>query len=428
MNTHASSSGIVELKKDAGISGTFYAEADLAYNPENSVNHLNLTDDSVTVKMMISIPNVESMVVLDCFNFSHFDCTKYNCVQFGGDKQIDYPTFSADGLRGRSDMYLDYNYWSFAETSDYLYKAQGCQSDADITTLGAKRYGVLGLGTSASSQAQFRSSKNFSIYIESDLSQGRLLFKQDIDTYAQSSEPVLKLDANATWQVTVTKGSIQIGDQSLNILGNLAFDINFDVTALPFEKFSWIVDYFRQSLNMDCDTAYSKPVCNSTQRIQDLPNITLIVNGQNISIPPKIYASVIRDKEGDSSFYLNLKGTSPYGLAYENYVTPSFKYAIIFGASFMSHYYTVFDFSTGNNNLVSLYYVKHPNPVDPGNPYKALLIILAIIGVVIAVGLCCYCAKKKKIVPFTDNSMSAPIAMSDSEYQNPAYQQPQGRV
>jgi len=327
-------------KKDSAPGGGFYVEADLAYDPPTSSNN--------TVKMMLSISNEETMVAINCLNFTSYNCSQYsNCSQSESKTLINFPSFSTYAQNGHADMYLDYNYWSFASSISSFSFAQGCQtSDSNV---GNDRYGVIGLGAGFQSKYNFLSSKVFSFYVESDLSAGKLLFENDATTYAESSEPVLVLSANSTWQ-TLIKNEEGSGD------GNLAFDINSDAIAFPDVAYQTLVMYL-QYFGIQCESASYRPICNSAQKIQDLPDLSISINESDLDIPHQIYATAINETESGSSFYLNFRGTDP-NLFDKSYVTPAFQNSIILDSHFMSYYYTVFDFSTGEN-LVYLYKSKN---------------------------------------------------------------------
>jgi len=387
MNAYAGSSGIVDLKKDSALDGSFYVETDLTYHPSKSSKNPNAPG---TVKMMISIPNQDSVVSSMCLNFTNYDCSKYNCSQYGDTRLIEYPYFSTKAQRGRADLYLDYNHWSLEKSAADLFFARECQSKKN--NLGSGRYGVIGLGISEFSQENFKSSKAFSFQIDSDLSKGKILFKNDPSTYANSSSPVLVVSANSTWQKEIEQGTLEVDIYLIVFKGNLAFDINSDAIAVPDLKYRDLLFYLNNFFEIECGSEPYRPICNSKEKIHDLPNITLNINQNKIHIPPKVYATAINE----TAFYLNFRGTSP-DLTGKSYVTPSFKDSIILDARFMSYYYTVFDFSTGKNDIY-LYKAKEVGPQpqsDPDSSYT-FWIALVIVLVVTFAGIWWYYGSKKK--------------------------------
>ena len=86
---YKTSSGIVDIKKDSSSSNGFYVEAKLVDSK---------TGNSDTVKMMMSIPNVFSVVAKSCLNFNQYDCGKYHCKQEPSGPTIDFPSFTATTL------------------------------------------------------------------------------------------------------------------------------------------------------------------------------------------------------------------------------------------------------------------------------------------------------------------------------------------
>jgi len=388
-----SSSGVIELQKDPGSSsGSFYVEADLGYfNTSDSFNEKNTSPD--TVKMMTSLVNDQSMVATNCLNFQRYDCAKYNCNQQSYQRTIDYPYFTASTLAAQGVITLDQQYWILFKA--YLYIAQSCITSYDSSFIGSGRYGVLGLGTSSGQGgADFISSTMFSIVIDADLNKGKLVFKNDPSTYAQSSEPAYKFAANSTWQKSVD--GAQIGGHSLAFFGNTLFDVNSDVIGIPDYLYKQFINAFTQNYGVSCDSQNYKPTCHSSKSIEDLPDFILQFNDSTLKIPSSIYAV----KKDDDSFSLNLKQTSTF-LSDKSYVPSFFENSIILGASFMSHYYTVFD-ATSGANYIYLYPAKGGAPDNK----NALWIILLSIVTIIVIGLCYYfCAKKKEKIPLNDSTM-----------------------
>jgi len=407
MNAHATSSGIVELKKDYHTTG-FYVEADLSYNRYGSSNHSNATNSTnststsagESVKMMISISNVETMVAESCEYFGYYNCFQYGCYKYGSTQNIDYPAFSAYTTVAKGDMYLDYSYWKLSTA--YLYIAQSCQSHHNY--FGYDRYGVIGLGTGGSAGGDFSFSKIFSININSEVNGGSLLFKNDASNIAGVSSETYSFYANSTWQIRVYSGYVQVSYGSVGFSGNVVFDINADAIGLPYNIYTSVVSYFRSYTSTYCSSTNFRPTCTLySGSIGDLPDININLDGINLKIPSKIYTT----KNDDGSFYFNFKATSP-SLTNDSYVTPSFQNSIILDARFMSYYYTVFDASSGYNYIKIYEKSTFPSSwwINAGIAGAAFFAVL----------LCCCCCSKKKRV--TKNTSTVAQINNTTDIQN----------
>ena len=443
MNARVTSSGMIDLQKDAYSASTFYALADLSnynysqYQSNNSSSPYNIVYVD-TRKMMISIANRETLVAENCLNFSAYDCNKYRCDKYDLTTTFDFPTFTVNAQYAMNFIYLDYTYWSL--TSDYSYIAQSCQTGDTSSNIGSNRYGVLGLGTTVGSQ----NSEIFSIFIDSYLNGGILLLKKDTTTFTQSSTPYYTLYANATWQLPTYSGYIQVEDSSVSLDGNIMFDINSDAIGLPSNIYNSFISYFGSISSVSCYSGYNyKPYCYTTKQLKGLPDITLSINSDSqIKIPSQIYATLSSDSGSVRYFNLNFKSTSPY-LSGKNYVSPSFKNSIILDANFMSYYYTVFD-ATSGSNVISLYpSINAPAPP----PDSAKWIGAGAVGTLLLVSIYCCCTKKKRSAMTTTTPLNittfntttqAPLAYNQqgvnnlaptysydaTNYNNPGYSYP----
>lgn len=380
MNAHANSSGIINLKKDADSDGAFYVEADLTSSSSHS--SLTVTD---TVRMMVSIANNQTMVVSDCFSFSEYDCNRYNCSNYGWMAAVDFPTFTAHVKYGRSSIYLDYNYWGLNDA--HLFYAQYCESRASPGT-GTNRSGILGLGTGNESLHHFISSPIFSILIDSDQNGGKLLFKKD-SNYTKSS-PLHKFSSNDTWQITVDQGSIETPSGAVAFKGNIVFDINSDVIGLPYDVYGPFYTNFWKTPNVTCQDNTYRPSCTTTLKLEDLPDLTLSINGDKIKIPSKIYATLKSETETEKSFWFNFKQIHE-SMTGKSYVPLSFQNSIILDANFMSYYYTLFDATSGSNKISIYSTAVTPSPQPNPTSWWILVVIIAIM----VIGVSFYAYKKK---------------------------------
>jgi len=399
-NLQATTWGDIEFKQDSyGV----YVEADLIYNPSFSSNRsdftnllTNMTEAAGTAKMMLSLVNSESMVATDCSYFSYYDCSEYSdCKEYDTKKSFDFPWFSANTKIAQGEIYLDYIYWVLSPAD--LYIAYSCINDG--TVIGSERYGVIGLGTGGNPGSDFYE-KLFSIYIASDLSKGKLLFKNAAANYAKSTEAVYTLYANSTWQVPTNSGHIKVRDSAIDFHGNIMFDINTDVAlGIPYFTYIYVLSYLNEVSGLNCDgTNYYRPICTYNGKIKDLPDVIINFNKNLLKVPSDLYASVI--SEG-SSFYLNFKATHP-SLTGKSFVTDSFSNSLILGTRFMSYYFPVFD-ATSGFNMIYLY-PSGSLPPEPNNWWIFAVIAGAILIIMVVVG--CYIKKKRDLSAENNNTIS----------------------
>jgi len=393
MNAHATSSGIIELKKDSNEFSGFYVEADL-YQSNYSLSNTSVSrsDPAETLKMMISISNNKSMVATKCFSFTPYDCAKYGCSPLDNPFELDNPSFVALTNTAGGEIYLDETYWSL--TSKILYVATSCHTDDSTTdaSIGAGRAGVLGLGTGDGGELNYKSTRRFSVYIKPDLSEGKILFNNDT-SYAGSSEALVTFIANSTWQVKIEKGKFEVNGYSFDIdgLGNLMFDINSDAIGLLQPYLTLLINNFALPLGIRCNDDDYRPFCyytNPSKKVKDLPDITLWVNNANISIPWTVYASPVNS----SAFYLNFRGLGTHSSGHA-YVNPAFFGSVILDANFMSYYYTVFDGTLPGYNAIYLY---PTGKYSPESDNTAKWIIAGVFVILIGLGIYCYTSQKKK--------------------------------
>ena len=413
----AGSSGVVDIKTDTNSSRGFYVEADLNYYPSSLEEKPNGTSfNSVFVtRMMISIANNGTMLASNCLGFWSFNCTQYKCHYQPGQREISYPTFIASTVPAQNDIYLDHAYWTLTSTPFYL--AQECQTGDTTSGIGKLRSGVLGLGTAGEAANDFKLSQKFAIYINPNLTSGKLLFNGDT-SFAKSSNPMFTLEANSTWNVDIWSGSVVTSTGAAGFNGDLMFDINSDAIGLPYYTYTLFLQYFSKNPGVSCSTELSKPLC-SIRDVQLLSDITIQFDGNTIRIPPKIYATPAAGYDS-SYFFLNFKATSPT-LDRNNYVTPAFQKAIILDSNFMSYYFTVFDATSGTNKIY-IYEAGSRDALSGDIPWVGMgaivVVFLAIIGC---------CAKNKGSVNKSTSTVVTNTTQQPLVYNYPAYSaQPQG--
>jgi len=329
-----------------------------------------------------------------------------------------------------------------------LYITFQCNAGASSSNFGSGLSGVLGLGTDNGGSSNFGYSPIFSIFINSDLTGGKLLFKSDTNTYAQSSNSIHSFYASSAWQITASSAYIQVGSYSVSFSGSIIFDINSKAIGLPQSYYNSFLTYFGDLSGVYCYSGKnSRPYCYYNGQLKNLPDIILSVSGSQIRIPSAIYASYSSTSGSYTYFYLNFKATSPY-LSGVSYVPPSFQNSIILDANFMSYYYTVFDATSGSN-----YIYLYPSINALSNLAK--WIVGGAVFAILLISICCCYAKKKRSAvtsiiatpvsnPSFNNTIQTPIVYNQpvptysydaNQYNYPGYQgvyqnyqQPQGYI
>ena len=251
----------------------------------------------------------------------------------------------------------------------------------------------MGLGVGNGSKANFAHDAIFSIFLNSNLTGGKLLFKQDTSTYAQPSSSPYTFLANSTWQIRAERGSTQIGEAASPFDGNLMFDINLDVIGLPAGTFKAFMDFVSSGPSIYCFTSGpGTPYCRTSKKLDDLADIIISINGSAIKVPSQIYAVLDKTTESPGYFYLQFMELSldPYGGLY---ASPSFKNSTILGTRFMSYYHTVFD-ASGDNPVISLYSSINA-PIPPPQRNLAKWISIGAAGVILLIGIW-WCINKKR--------------------------------
>lgn len=290
---YAGTSGVIDIKKD---SQGFYVEADTGWYPFGP--HQPQPDPSPleTAKWMISLSNSETMAgSSNCLNFSNYDYTKSNWDYNMWETTISYPNFITTALAGYSYILMDKKYWSM---TDYLFvpKADSCSSKGNAS-IGSDRYGVLGFGTLDRGAKNFKTSKNFSVYIKPDLSAGKLLFNNETSNYTTSSKALYNLSSDVNWRLSFPQGGqIQVRNSSANFKNSyLMFDINSDAIGLPNDLYESFLGAFIKISGIVCSYDLYKPECKYTGNIQDLPDIFLSFNDTKIKIPPRSMPLLMAD-------------------------------------------------------------------------------------------------------------------------------------
>jgi len=357
--------------------------------------------------------NQTVLVVDECVGFDYYNCSQFSsyCQQTDDEEvTLNYPDFSTKtGNYGKTKVFIDTNYWNL--TTDLLF-VKDC-SAYKKSTFGAGVDGIIGMGVGGNSIKNFPRNQTyesimggtevvydssppiFSFFLLEGGKSGDLIFEYD-SSKARSTTPVANLAADSNWHVSGVK-SVKVGSSTFAFeeAGGLIFDINSDALGLPLDIYKKVIeaiDKTQESLVCPSPSEVTyRPKCKFPGNINVLPNITINVGDQKLSIPPSTYAQVIKILDTPSKeIYLNIRGLSSDN-GNEAYVTEAYENYVILDQHVMGYYYTVFD-TTGFNATdptkqtvhIKLYEALH------GKSTKALWIIIICTVIGLIVGLSIY--------------------------------------
>jgi hypothetical protein len=413
LNAYASKHGTVKLRKD--YNNGYYAIVDFQYLYSEDSDSEYVSTSSSTGAMMLGLYTSQTWLSNGCLGFSYYWCSINSCTQYTYNTLSEnLPYFSASGYRAIANAYLDYSDW-------YLYQnaaiTASCTSNSN-GWYGQGRTGILGMGVASNGYYNFRSQRKFSIYIDPKVTYGvagELTFNVDQDKIANPSSSGYTFTADTNWHVSMGYYSyIYFYGQSSNTLSmnnfNLIFDLSSPTIGLPYSIYTTFVSYFGKAAGVTCTSSLSNPICYYYGSINNLPTIQLYANSQYIAIPPQVYLQNGFSYDNDaylSQVTLNIRALAN-NLTYTNYVTSDYSNYIILGSSFMTYYYTTFDYTSGYPRITLSI------AATPGSGLTWLWITLGVAGL-IAVIICCVCiakAKKPKTgskVGPTTNTFDAPL-------------------
>jgi len=410
-----SKSGNVPIYKD---DTGFYVAVDLQYDSSRA-SEPDFGPD--TVPMILGLYTAQTLLVDSCLSFTSYNCEKYHCNPNPQDLyNLNYLYFTAFSYWADTNLYLDYENWGYQSASIIATSCVASTTD----TFGQGRSGVLSLGTAHTGKGNFNaSSPVFSILINNDSKSGELLFKKDL-SYAVYDTPQAVLKADSNWNAAVY-GSLQVGDQSINVNLYLIFDLATDAIGLPLKLYNQVITSLGVYGVTDCDAGSTYlPTCKfaGAKTAENLPNITIVTETTRLVIPDSIY--VLSRDEQEGTVRLNLKALSN-DLTGPSFVTKSYENFIVLDSRFMSYYYTVFEYKNQEETTISLYKAGTPI-VKPGNEYWRIILIGSIVLLVVTIVCCCVMAmrkKKSKDFSFTGSvSGQAPFGVNSqdqgSNYQN----------
>jgi len=364
--------------------GGFYLYVDLI-NKNNSNNSLQAVPSSVP--MIPVFYTTETLLAKNCLNFSTYNCDDYDCILYDKSQaHLDLLNFAADAHPAKTHVYLDYNNWNL---KSFALVAHTCQTTGP-ESLGSDFYGILGLGADSDdpgSNTNYIGAQEFSIYLENDRKSGKMLFGWD-PYYAESETPVVTLMADEEWQVPNVY-LLYIGDEFAPADGNkLMFDLSTEFIRVPYKLYESIIELLSTHFQVNCSsTNESVLTCGLNNKINSLPNITILVGAKHVELPPQLY---VKDGFNDSVYVenitLNIQATSSTpGKGF--YVSPAFEKKIILGNAFLRYFYTKFDVSI---NKISIFQKQQTGS------NLAVIGLLALLFLGAAVGFGMKCFKKKE--------------------------------
>lgn len=371
--------------------------------------------------VMLGLYTNQTILALDeCVAFDTYNCSQFSsyCKQSEDeDVSLDFPDFSTKtGNYGKTKVFIDSNYWNL--TTDLLF-VKDCSAYRK-SNFGAGVDGIIGMGVGGDSIKNFPRNQSydsimggteviydssppvFSFYLLANGKSGDLIFEYD-SSKARSTTAVATLPADSNWHVSGVT-SVKVGSSTFAFeeAGGLIFDINSDALGLPMKIYKKVIDAIdktQESLVCPSPSEVTyRPKCKYPGNINVLPNITINVAGQKLSIPPSTYAEVIKVLDTPSKeVYLNIRGLSSDN-DNEAYVTEAYENYVILDQHVMGYYYTVFD-TTGFNATdpdkqvvhIKLYEALH------GKSTKALwiIIICTVIGLIVGLSIYRYREIKK---------------------------------
>jgi len=347
-----------------------------------------------------------TLVVEECEKFVEYDCSLYKCTEVPDQTTtITYPDFKVvNGTLANTEVFIDKNYWYLNTTVIF---ARDCEPYKNAV-VGNGVHGVLGMGVKGNSLKNFATTLTFdsimggsetyhhekppvfSFFLNQGGTSGDLIFANDAENKATSTDPVAVFPATRDW-VVENVNSVQIGtEKNISISTNLIFDINSDAIGLPLEVYKEVLDAIDDAMldDFSCDESVTyHPECKYKGDLSALPSIFINVGNQSLEIPGTVYAEVVKvlDLPSDK-IILNLRGLSSQNKDY-SYATEDYENYVILGQHVMGYYYTVFD--TAGLNVtdsvnIRIYHAFH------GSSSMALTIILVCTVVGLIIGLSIY--------------------------------------
>lgn len=384
LSLYAPQSGIVPLYRD---NSGFFSYIDInSFSSDAS----DTAPNPQTVPMMLGLYTSKTVFINNCLDFSPYNCTNPICNPFSWvNESKSLPYFTVEGYQADALAFLDYSYWSLW---DYALIGTSCTSNAS-SAYANTRLGVLGLGSGPGANSNYLNIESVSIYLEKDLTQGYLYFGRNRSLYDTGVRSIV-LNSEGNWHVYGEGSELRVNNHTLYMNVNVIFDVGSDMMGFPLAIYKRLMKFLAEESISCPDDVYTRPVCNYTGAIEDLPNITLHIQYENIKIVPEIYVqSTANTTVNGSTITLNLRALSPK-LSGESYVTEDYRDYIILDMNFMSYYYLTFLGDTVTINVAG----PMPAVVPSESDLSSIYIVAGCLGfVVIAIiGGCCYAYRRKK--------------------------------
>ena len=305
---------------------------------------LNSKDDTSEIQsipMMLALYTARTTIVTGCNLFNSY-CQIRTCLRETQDQtSLDHLYFKAQGIKLVEPLFNA----NWINTKDAILAEKCIYSEHSFDNTGT--YGIIGLDFS----------KVFGIYLEKDRSRGELLYFDKFPV--EGLEPSISLQARANLKV-FGLSHIKIGGEEIKMSSPpqfIALDLNTEVTGLPKELYELLIMHLNQKVpTMKCyDKDYYKPKCAYTGVLEDLPNITLQIQGKDFDIPREVYVGEsFFQNDMLKSVTLNIKAISDT-LKGQNYVSNEFTKCVIIGSDIIASYYIIFGREGQSANFFNFY-------------------------------------------------------------------------
>ncbi|MGF1925149.1 MAG: pepsin-like aspartyl protease [Bacteroidia bacterium] len=332
--------------------------------------------DSSNGNLLIALytPNIVLFNSSSPLNFSTFPATLSFCESSADPFPVcsqelfnsSYPYFDATGnalftLEDPVTLPLDDD-----TTSVMFYEMLISTNVTSNASFGQGNYGLFGLGRSNVKTFTYPNLPNqLSLYLNTS-SDGTILIGTPDLTYAASNTTVSQaFDVDSeTWEIShVNLFVFSINGSPMyhfQVEQSVIFDINSDAIGLPLNLYNLFLIVMKNYGLTDCVASTNAVTCSYSGSLSALPTVTLLgKNGTEIILPPQLYLN----NKGPTSqeILLNVKGVDP-ALQGRYYVDPSYNTFIILDSTFMSYYYTVFDW---DSNTINFYLSLGEQPLQP---------------------------------------------------------------
>jgi hypothetical protein len=244
--------------------------------------------------------------------------------------------------------------------------------------------GAVGLSLSNSNFENFDALDNkFSIYLESDGSDGELIFGED--SSHEVDEPSVELvGVTLDWELPLSQ--ITLLDSPYDFRGKAIFDINSNFIGIP-DKIHWqLMKDLKHIHHFNCLRGMVTPNCTYLGDINDLPSLILtMADGETvISLPPAVYTRNLGELNRYTCLLVSLQNNPEKNDTHLLPVTKSYENYVLLGAPVMQYYYTVFNYTNVDDPRIRLFVPKSSGIVGG---LSAWAIIGIILGALLLIGI-----------------------------------------